>query len=163
MKIALPVWGERISPVLDTAATLLIITSDNGKPEVRSEIKPDTDTDGICRRWAFVRDSDIDVLICGAVSRSLSQMLRAAGIEVISGIAGLTEEVLSAYHRGDLMQPGYLMPGCSAGGQERRRGGLGAGGFCVCPLCEHRLTHVRGIPCNEVRCPACGVHMLRER
>ena len=40
--------------------------------------------------------------------------------------------------------------------------GLGAGGFCICPKCEEKIPHRRGIPCLEERCPKCGSKMLRE-
>ena len=44
----------------------------------------------------------------------------------------------------------------------KRRGTMGAGGFCICPKCGEKITHQNGIPCQEERCPACGAKMLRE-
>lgn len=43
-----------------------------------------------------------------------------------------------------------------------RRHEMGPGGECICPKCEERLPHRRGIPCEEERCPKCGAKMLRE-
>jgi predicted amidophosphoribosyltransferase len=43
---------------------------------------------------------------------------------------------------------------------ERQR--LGPGGDCICPNCEHKIRHRRGVPCQEEQCPACGTKMLRE-
>jgi hypothetical protein len=40
--------------------------------------------------------------------------------------------------------------------------GLGKGGFCICPKCEERIAHRRGIPCQTEKCPKCGAKMLRE-
>ena len=37
-----------------------------------------------------------------------------------------------------------------------------AGGACICPKCEARVPHRRGVPCRDERCPACGVKLLRE-
>lgn len=34
--------------------------------------------------------------------------------------------------------------------------------FCVCPRCGFRQPHERGVPCNEKKCPDCGIQMIRE-
>lgn len=39
--------------------------------------------------------------------------------------------------------------------------GLGPGGDCVCPKCGERVSHERGIPCFEIKCPNCGTAMTR--
>jgi Zn finger protein HypA/HybF involved in hydrogenase expression len=38
---------------------------------------------------------------------------------------------------------------------------MGAIGECICPKCETRIEHQRGVRCQEERCPACGAKMLR--
>jgi Zn-finger nucleic acid-binding protein len=45
---------------------------------------------------------------------------------------------------------------------EERRHEMGPGGHCICPKCEARIAHRRGIPCEEEHCPKCGAKMLRE-
>ena len=45
---------------------------------------------------------------------------------------------------------------------EERRHEMGPGGECVCPKCEEKVPHRRGVPCEEERCPKCGAKMLRE-
>jgi len=42
------------------------------------------------------------------------------------------------------------------------RNSLGAGGKCVCTNCGEKVSHQRGIPCNTVNCPKCGMKMIRE-
>lgn len=53
--------------------------------------------------------------------------------------------------------------GLGRGGGRGRMGGrsLGVGGECTCPNCGHRVTHQRGTPCHQVRCPNCGSPMAR--
>ncbi len=41
-------------------------------------------------------------------------------------------------------------------------GGAGAGGYCVCPKCEYRESHVPGTPCNARLCPNCNIRLIRE-
>lgn len=109
MRIAIPIWEDKISPVLDTASKLLIIEDKTQKESSRSEA--DLLEQDISQRCSFIRKLDLDVLICGAVSRQFSDMLKASGIEVISGISGPAEEVLDAYLHGDLHHSGFFMPG----------------------------------------------------
>jgi hypothetical protein len=45
---------------------------------------------------------------------------------------------------------------------QSRRHDMGAGGNCICPRCDHRIPHTRGVACQEERCPECGTKMLRE-
>ena len=57
--------------------------------------------------------------------------------------------------------------GGAAGGRGEGRGrmggaGRGPGGECVCPSCGKKVSHERGVPCYEVRCPKCGTAMTRE-
>jgi len=41
--------------------------------------------------------------------------------------------------------------------------GLGPGGECVCPGCGHKIPHLRGSPCFEVKCPECNTYMTRAK
>lgn len=38
---------------------------------------------------------------------------------------------------------------------------MGSKGECICPKCEKHVTHQRGIPCQDERCPNCHSKMLR--
>ena len=53
-----------------------------------------------------------------------------------------------------------------AGGRGRRGAGqqniAGPGGFCVCPSCGKKISHVPSQPCSQVTCPQCGARMTRE-
>ena len=72
--------------------------------------------------------------------------------------------------KGDGTGPTGQGPGTGRGmgmGQGKgrgRMGGFAAGpaGNCVCPSCGKTGAHQRGIPCNQVKCPACGTLMTRQ-
>jgi len=62
--------------------------------------------------------------------------------------------------------PGRDMTGPRFGPQMGGRGRMGGGGpggpkNCVCPSCEYTQPHVRGTPCMQVKCPKCGMKMVR--
>jgi len=52
-----------------------------------------------------------------------------------------------------------MIPGRGMGQGLPRRG---LGGFvnCRCPNCEYVIAHRRSIPCNQIRCPECGILMV---
>ena len=55
--------------------------------------------------------------------------------------------------------------GKGQGGGRGRKGGPVAGGAvgtCLCPQCNHRQPHKRGVPCMHLKCPQCGTTMIRE-
>ena len=39
--------------------------------------------------------------------------------------------------------------------------GLGPGGECVCPACGTNVPHQAGVPCYNMKCPKCGIAMVR--
>jgi len=52
--------------------------------------------------------------------------------------------------------------GTTGGAGRAGHGGLGAGGFCLCPKCGYRAPHQPGMPCLDARCPSCNVALVRE-
>jgi len=109
MRIALPIWEDKISPVLDTASRLLILETMDQKKFSRKEAA--LEEKEISRRCFRIRKLGVDLLICGAVSRSFSDLLQASGVNIIPGISGAVEDILDAYFKGNLNQPKFLMPG----------------------------------------------------
>ena len=109
MKIAISIWEDKISPVLDTASRLVIIESENQQKSSRYDaylLEED-----LLQRCSFIRGLALDVLICGAVSRQLSGMLMSTGINVISGISGRADDVIEAFLQGNLLKSNFFMPG----------------------------------------------------
>jgi hypothetical protein len=38
---------------------------------------------------------------------------------------------------------------------------LGQGGRCICSSCGYTISHARGQPCNQLKCPHCGNLMMK--
>jgi len=110
MKIAVPIWNDRVSPVFDTARQVLLVDYVNGEPIARAEEVIDDTT--LPQRAAKLLKLEVDVLICGAISRPLQSILSGAGISVIPFVAGSVDEVLSAYIQDNLGDARLRMPGC---------------------------------------------------
>ena len=120
MKIAIPIWEDRVSPVLDTASRLLIVEVVDQKEASRFETY--LDEQDLSRRCVRIRGLEVDTLICGAISRPFLRMLAASGVDIIPGISGHPEEVLDAYLQGTLFHPRFLMPGCRRDKIRQREG-----------------------------------------
>lgn len=120
MKIAVPEWQGRISPVLDAASKVLLVDIEENR-QLQRQVKPLVPTDPWARAEA-IRQMGAEVMICGAVSRMLETALRSAEIQVIYNICGPVEAVLTAFCNGKLDENVFLMPGC-CGRRRRFRGG----------------------------------------
>lgn len=118
----MPLWESKISPVLDTATKLLVVDAEDKGELTRSEIHlGGMDLPMKCRK---IQDLGVDVLICGAVTRQLSNRLKASGINIVPGISGRLDDVLHACFHGNLARSEYLMPGWSLDGLEELLRGL---------------------------------------
>lgn len=120
MRIAIPIWQGRVSPVLDTARQLLLVDMDNGRElSRRTERMPQFHAVGLVR---FIGELGVDVVICGSASRQLESLLEVSGIEVIPWVGGNTEEIVSAYSKGQLSSDHFFLPGCRFARGRRGRG-----------------------------------------
>lgn len=121
MKLAIPTWEGKISPVFDVARHLLVVNIKSGVEVARKiEAIPEMEIAFRARRIAGL---GVDVLICGAISWPLERMLVSEGMQVIPQTCGPVEDVLLAFLSGQLTGQAFLMPGCC--GRYRKRRGQG--------------------------------------
>jgi len=120
MKVALPIWTDRISPVLDVARQLLLVDVEDGAETGRREVH--VGQADFVRKAEQVAGLGVDVIICGAVSRPLKMMLECAQVRVISHRCGPVNDVLQAFIADRLTDQAFLMPGC-CGRREQFQGG----------------------------------------
>lgn len=121
MKVALPVWNSRISPLFDTAGRLLMVELQGDKEVSRSEV-PIAEAFPP-RKVSRLQELGVEVLICGGISWPLGQMVEASGVRLIPWMAGSVDEVLGAYRSGNLPSRQFFMPGCPGRGRRFRMRG----------------------------------------
>ena len=137
MKVAIPIWNGRISPVFDVAKHLLVIEAADGTEVSRHE--EDLRETSLGDRAKRIADAGLDVLICGAVSWPLEAMLVSAGVRVVPYRCGPVEDVLRAFAAGGLTERAFLMPGC-CGRRRRFRGRCQGAGVPPGTLTERKPT-----------------------
>ncbi len=116
MKIAIPLFGTRISPRFDFSPEIRIITVENGKV-VRRENFPVAHLN-LIQRLDQLASCGVDKVICGGIDEFCLNQLGSKGIEVIQNIAG-EAEIAS-----DLFMKGRLRPGFCCDRRRQR-------GFCA--------------------------------
>ena len=122
MRIAVPICDGHVSPVLDTAARLLVVRRHRGAEVERREIPlgPDPQTTLVEQ----VAELGVDVLLCAAVSEPLRRALENQGVRVEMHLCGEAEGLLAAYRGAHWQRAKFRMPGCWRH--------AGAGRICVC-------------------------------
>ena len=100
MKVAVPTFGDRVSPRFDCAVSFLVATVDKGQISDRrvldaSEWAPH---ERINRLVAL----GVDVVVCGGIDCWSAESLRSVGVSLYAWVAGTIEESLDALIRGKL-------------------------------------------------------------
>ena len=100
MKIAIPTFGNRVSPRFDCAQSILVITVDDGRIAERQELSVGDWTQR--ERVKRLLELGVDTVICGGLDRWSFGALRSAGAIVYCWVAGEVEPSLAALLRGEL-------------------------------------------------------------
>jgi len=109
MKVAIAVWEDRVSSVLDFSQRLFVMElSDGGET---SRIQVALSEQSALAKLAQLRELGIDVLICGAVLQPLALAFTASGIQLLPYVTGRVDDVLKAYQAGELGLPQFTLPG----------------------------------------------------
>lgn len=121
MKIAVPDWKGRVSPVFDVAREVLVVELD-GRQELQRATQILLQT-LLPLKADELAGQGINVLLCGGISAPLLRMLQARGVQVIPGISGRVNQVLQSYLAGHLTDGEFALPGWRGPGGRRYRGG----------------------------------------
>jgi predicted Fe-Mo cluster-binding NifX family protein len=125
MTVGIPIWQDRVSPVFDTAARLMVMRRGRRRAREleREEFALDTlAPDALARSVVAL---GVDVLLCAAISEPLRLALERGGVRVEGDLCGEVEALLRAFHAGNWRDPEFQMPGCRT---QHARGALGRRG-----------------------------------
>ena len=120
MKIAIPVFGDRVSPRFEFAREMLIVEAAQGREVLREKVL----MAGIepLHRVAQLQSLGVDTVICGGIHPLTLELLASSGIRVIAGVLGDVDSVVNQFLAAGSVSPGWQRP--------RKRG--------------HRYRHRRG-------------------
>jgi predicted Fe-Mo cluster-binding NifX family protein len=99
-KVAIPRFGETVAPCFEFSATVAIFSITDGKVIGQTDFV--LNTQRALDRVRLLRDQEVDTLVCGGVQDRVEDIIRAAGIQVISWVSGSVEELLESLLRGEL-------------------------------------------------------------
>jgi predicted Fe-Mo cluster-binding NifX family protein len=109
MRIAIPTWNGRVSPVFDTASRLVVVeVAAEGE---HSRFETDISEHYPPSKAMRLNGLGVDTLICGAISQPLAYMITNAGITLVPWISGWVDEVLQAFLQDNLFDVRFMMPG----------------------------------------------------
>ncbi|MDY0377595.1 MAG: NifB/NifX family molybdenum-iron cluster-binding protein, partial [Desulfobacterales bacterium] len=118
MKTAFTVWNNRIAPVFDVARQIRVVEAECGRVIREDEVVLKEDT--AAGKAGELSGLGVNALVCGAISRTMANLVAASGIQVIPFVAGDLREVIDAWIRGGITDGLFVMPGCR--GRRRLRG-----------------------------------------
>ena len=109
MMVAFATWDNRIAPLFEAARQLHLVEIDAGREATErcERLRCDTPASKVMH----IAELDVDVLICGAISKPVHAMLSAQGIRVISFVSGDLREVIQACVNGNIKDNCFAMPG----------------------------------------------------
>lgn len=129
MIAAFTVWNGRIAPVFDVAGQAVLVDSELHDKAHTIITLPEGSPQ---EKLSFLQQQQVEVVICGAMTRYTSRYAQGMGIEVFPFIAGEQQEVITSWLNKRLQDNKFSMPGCGCNGCFRRnqrgrhnRGGCG--------------------------------------
>ncbi len=117
MRVAIPLWQGRVSPVFDEASRILLVDISNKQEQRRRE--ESLVVQNPFERAKLLPHMGVDLLICGMISQTQQTALASAGVRIIPHICGSMEDVIAAFLDGRIENGALRMPGC--GSQKRLR------------------------------------------
>ena len=111
MKIAIPLFENRISPRLDCAKKILLVKVEEKNKKVISSRETEIQTGDSSENIEFYVSNEIDTMICGGISIGMQDMLAKHNIRIISWVTGEAQKALDLFLNDKLVSGAMLCPG----------------------------------------------------
>jgi predicted Fe-Mo cluster-binding NifX family protein len=118
MLVAIPLFGDEVSPRFGWCAEVLLATVNDG--QVQQQEVRDVRHLAPCQLPEFLQTLAVEKVICGGVSRRFQEEMQHRGMEVTWGVIGTASDALAALTKGTLQRDQFVCRG--------RRGGMHRGG-----------------------------------
>ena len=109
MKIAIALFGTRVSPRFDCAPKLRVVEVDNAEILTAHEVSVENWDAG--KRIKKLAELGVNSFICGGIDGFSMHQLNSLGIIVYSWVTGEAEEALSCLLKGQLKSGFIIGPG----------------------------------------------------
>ena len=110
MLVAIPLFGNRVSPRCQIAREMTLAAIDGGEIVSRKNVAFEVGEDS--EVVELLIELGVDVLVCGGIRRELMEEVEANGIRVVYNVTGEVAEILTVLATGDL-RPGHGL-GCGS-------------------------------------------------
>jgi predicted Fe-Mo cluster-binding NifX family protein len=94
-KVAIPLFGTRISPHFTYATMALLVDIENGEIMQSREIALGAADE--LQRIQYIKSLEIDTLICGGISNIAERMFAEQAVNVISWVTGEARDALEQF------------------------------------------------------------------
>lgn len=119
MKVAIPLFNNRVSPRFEYAPALLLASIEKNRVVEKRELS--LAGHDFFQRCALIEELGVNTLICGGINGFTIRLLDWRNVRVVSPIAGDVEDVLERFLRGKLDSPSPQF--CAGRGRRRYHGG----------------------------------------
>jgi predicted Fe-Mo cluster-binding NifX family protein len=109
MIAAFTIWNGRIAPVFDVAGQAVLV-DDTAAHNVPACIQ--LPAGSAEEKLHFLHQQQVQVVVCGAMTRYTSRFAQGLGIEVLPFVAGEQQEIITTWLNGNLLDKKFSMPGC---------------------------------------------------
>jgi predicted Fe-Mo cluster-binding NifX family protein len=120
MKVAIPAYHGRVSPVFDTCRELVVF--EDGEQAGTMSWPVDLSGATELSRAERMRDLGVNVLLCGGITQEQASRIRSLGIRLVAWLAGDVNDVVAAFREGRLRESRFAMPGCRGRCRRNRQG-----------------------------------------
>jgi predicted Fe-Mo cluster-binding NifX family protein len=107
-KVIIPLFGSRISPHFTYADMALLVEIENGHVAQSREIAFGQADE--LQRIQYLKNLEVDTLICGGISNIAERMLAEQAVTVISWVTGEARDALARFLDNRLVSGTWLCP-----------------------------------------------------